>query len=165
MTLPIQPDIEATWRRGDKVQAIKQLREATGLGLAEAKAMLEDMLDGEPLAVDSATRQQLAPAIEAALARGDKLAAIKLLKDATGIGLKEAKDRIESGDPQQWQATGLETHAARPASDAHSAPGAAWQQPGYEPGRTQGTSAGQLALIGLVIAGLAAAACWYFGLL
>ncbi len=164
MTSHIRPDIEAAWRRGDKVQAIKQLREATGLGLAEAKNMLEDMLDGEHATVDSATRQQLAPAIEAALARGDKLVAIKLLKDATGMGLKEAKDRIESGDPQQWQADYRESHAASPASGTHPTPGAAWQQPGYEPGRVQGASTGLLALAGLVLAGLAAAACWYFGL-
>lgn len=165
MTQPIRTDIEAAWRRGDKVLAIKQLREATNLGLAEAKAMLEDMLDGEHVAVDSASRQQLAPAIEAALARGDKIVAIKLLKDATGIGLKEAKDRVESGDPQQWQASYRETHATQPTAGDGTTPSMACQQPDYEPGRVQGASAGQLVLIGLAIAGLAAAACWYFGLL
>jgi ribosomal protein L7/L12 len=34
-------------------------------------------------------------AVEAALAQGNKIAAIKLLREATGLGLKESKDAVE----------------------------------------------------------------------
>jgi len=38
---PLPPEIIAAWRRGDKIEAIKRLRMATGVGLAEAKSALE----------------------------------------------------------------------------------------------------------------------------
>ena len=42
---PISPEIEAVWRRGDKVVAIKLLRDATGWGLAETKQALEEAFE------------------------------------------------------------------------------------------------------------------------
>ena len=45
--------------------------------------------DGPPLTPGQAMR------IEAALAQGNKIAAIKLLREATGLGLKESKDAVE----------------------------------------------------------------------
>lgn len=42
--------------------------------------------------------QQTASQIEAALQRGQKIEAIKIYRDATHCGLKEAKDAIERGD-------------------------------------------------------------------
>lgn len=45
--------------------------------------------DGPPLTPEQAM------AIEAALAQGNKIAAIKLLREATGLGLKESKDAVE----------------------------------------------------------------------
>lgn len=37
MTQPLPRDVQMVWDRGDKILAIKLLREATGLGLKEAK--------------------------------------------------------------------------------------------------------------------------------
>jgi len=37
----------------------------------------------------------LSDEVKALLARGDKIAAVKLLRDHTGLGLKEAKDVID----------------------------------------------------------------------
>jgi ribosomal protein L7/L12 len=37
----------------------------------------------------------LSPELRAELAAGNKIAAIKLLREATGLGLKEAKDAVE----------------------------------------------------------------------
>jgi ribosomal protein L7/L12 len=37
--------------------------------------------------------------IEIALGRGQKIEAIRIYRDATGVGLKEAKDAIERADP------------------------------------------------------------------
>lgn len=140
MSAPIPAHVASLWRSNNKIAAIKRLREETGMGLAEAKHALESRLDGgdghEPPHEGAALRA----AIEAALARGDKIVAIKLLRDATGIGLKDAKDRIESGNPQQWL---VEAHWPNTPSHPASEPAgtAAWMAPGHEPGRVQSSGA------------------------
>jgi len=49
-----------------------------------------------PAPVSTDQRTVLAsPEIRAALARGDKIGAIKLVRDRTGLGLKEAKELVE----------------------------------------------------------------------
>ncbi len=168
MHTSITPEIEAAWRRGHKVEAIKLLRDATGWGLAETKHALEAALDHAGAAPHPATPTHLPAAINAALANGDKLAAVKLLKDATGIGLKEAKDRIESGDPSQWMASPAAYPPAHTAPSpsptvARATPTAAppaWSQPGFEPGKVETSFNGKRALIVLLLAALVAG--WYF---
>jgi ribosomal protein L7/L12 len=157
MSTPIPAPIAALWRNNDKIAAIKRLREATGMGLAEAKSALETQLDGDDGRELPGGAEALRPAIEAALARGDKIVAIKLLKDATGIGLKEAKDRIESGDPQQWLP---EPNAATSPGSTPAAPAAAaWMAPGHEPGRVRSSGA-WTAVFAVVLVLLLAG--WYF---
>ncbi len=39
---------------------------------------------------------ELPPEVQAALARGQKIEAIKLLREARGMGLKEAKEAVEA---------------------------------------------------------------------
>ncbi len=91
----IPPEVLAAWSRGDEVDAIRTLRERTGLGLKEAKAALES---GEysvllsPLVHPTA----LPPSVHAAIASGSKIEAIKLTREATGLGLKEAKEAVEA---------------------------------------------------------------------
>jgi len=83
--------------QGNKIEAIKRLREATGLGLAEAKQRVEG---GAPLGTGQSTLtasvHSLPAEVVAALARGDEIGAIRLLRSHTGLGLKEAKERIEA---------------------------------------------------------------------
>jgi hypothetical protein len=43
-------------------------------------------------------RPQTAAQIEACLRRGEKIEAIKIYRDATNAGLKEAKDAVERGE-------------------------------------------------------------------
>ena len=158
MSSPIPAHIASLWRNHDKIAAIKRLREETGMGLAEAKHALESQLDGGDDGAASAGSLGVSAAIEAALARGDKIVAIKLLKDTTGMGLKEAKDRIESGDPQQWLVEGnLAQHPATPPTVPPAAPN--WAAAGHEPGKVQssGTWTAVFAIVlALVLAG------WYF---
>ncbi len=82
-----------------KIEAIKLYREATGASLATAKTFIE------ALQHSLATRQQpsAGPSAEESVARvielletGDKIAAIKAYRDATGTGLKEAKEAVEA---------------------------------------------------------------------
>jgi hypothetical protein len=49
----VPPDVVDALRRGNKIEAIKRLREASGLGLAEAKGVL-DRLEGGAHAGQSA---------------------------------------------------------------------------------------------------------------
>ena len=96
------PSVVAAIKAGRKIEAIKLLREATGLGLKEAKDLVDcydaqgyaDFPDRPVAEVDSQSLQ-FDQAIVDALNRGRKIEAIKLLRQASGIGLKEAKDLVD----------------------------------------------------------------------
>lgn len=104
-TPAVAPPSEAGVRRllaaGDKIGAIKQYRELTGLGLKEAKDAVEAMDAGRALPVPSvpAKTPGLDPASDPEIRRlvdaGELIEAIKRYRTRTGAGLKEAKDAIE----------------------------------------------------------------------
>lgn len=90
--------------QGKKLEAIKELREMTGIGLKKAKEEIERLIAEREGREPTATTQQPVsghgpePGHEevAALARaGRKVEAIKLLRSQTGLGLKEAKEAVE----------------------------------------------------------------------
>lgn len=124
MSTPVPAEILSIWNSGSKVLAIKLLREQSGLGLAEAKQLLEsaDAKDS-PLAMNSAIPASAELRIHAAMASGNKLEAVKLLKEAAGLGLAEAKERID--EAMQGEPLNLETalHQPTPPNAASSAPG------------------------------------------
>jgi ribosomal protein L7/L12 len=98
MKYQIPPDVHAAWNRGDEIAAIRALREATGLGLKEAKEILDS--GGETVTISPAQPAATLPnEVYAAMARGDKIEAIKLARGATGLGLKEAKALIDAAAP------------------------------------------------------------------
>jgi ribosomal protein L7/L12/DNA-directed RNA polymerase subunit RPC12/RpoP len=92
---------------GNKIVAIKAIRETFVISLKQAVAMVDAMQRGEMVDVsqlklltptslhstklDPDTVQRLMSLIQS----GDKIAAIKLFREATGVGLKEAKNTIE----------------------------------------------------------------------
>lgn len=100
-------DVIDALRRGNLVEAIKKLR-AQGIGLAEAKARVEAHMRGFDTPADShrATRA-LPPDAARALARGDKIEAIKLARAETGLGLKEAKEWVDAQGVIPRMPTGL----------------------------------------------------------
>jgi ribosomal protein L7/L12 len=103
----LPPEVIDAIRRGNPIEAIKLLR-ARGLGLAEAKAYIDAHVRGfaTPTAAERATRA-LPPDAARALARGDKIEAIKLVRAETGLGLKEAKEWVDAqASPSQFP-TGL----------------------------------------------------------
>lgn len=91
---PLPPDVADALARGNKVEAIARMRAATGMSLASAK----DAVEGR--ASVHLGREFPAPAIPAdvltELARGNKVEAIRRLREATGLGLKESKDAIDA---------------------------------------------------------------------
>lgn len=98
--------------RGNKIGAIKAMREATGLGLKDAKDLVEALQrntsnvsiqsNDQPLSATASppqsselSREQVTE-IQYYVSRGNKIKAIKLLREATGMGLKEAKEMVEA---------------------------------------------------------------------
>lgn len=89
---------------GDKIKAIRLLREATGLGLKASKDTIE-ALERAPEAAPHPPAPHapafpfstaLPPAVLQALHAGQTIQAIRLLREATGMGLKQAADTIRA---------------------------------------------------------------------
>ncbi|TQF66326.1 hypothetical protein FK531_17565 [Rhodococcus spelaei] len=85
------------------IHAIKVLRDATGLGLSEAKAAIDAVARGEwvPSAgLDTAPPPAgwalLEPEVRALKQSGEPIKAIKLLRDRTGMSLREAKQTVDN---------------------------------------------------------------------
>ena len=110
-----------------KIEAIKLLRERFGLGLKEAKDMADGLARGrstefqvtfQPTAPLEADREE---DVRRLMAVGNKIEAIKLVRQQTGLGLKEAKDLVEA--MAAGQPVFLPTPAAAtPAAVTPSAP-------------------------------------------
>jgi polar amino acid transport system substrate-binding protein len=136
---PLPPAVIAALEKGKLIEAIKLLR-ASNIGLKDAKDLIENYTRGAP---QSAAAQSAAsfPAIAIggplpgtvveALQQGNKIEAIKRLRQLTGVGLKEAKDAVDA-----YQ----HTHTAS----------------GLSPGQVSDSGGGLWWIIAIVIAGLAA---------
>ncbi len=107
--------------RGQLIEAIKIVRQATGLGLKEAKDLVDAYRENPARVPDSqlddkldevARRHgvELPPAAIDALNRGNVVEAIKLVRQASQIGLQEARDAVRD------HAGGAVPRAARKAS-------------------------------------------------
>ncbi len=102
---PFQPQLgadatpEQLVRAGRKIEAIKRYRELSGLGLREAKDAIDAMERGGTVSLpakSSLLRQVNDSEIEAQIRSGHLIDAIKLYREKTGVGLKEAKDAVEA---------------------------------------------------------------------
>jgi len=81
------------------LMAIQVYREATGVGLAEAKQAVEEMMQMEATRPPSGMRDMDNPVLESKiksmLAKGKKIEAVTVYREEYGIGLKEAKDAVD----------------------------------------------------------------------
>ena len=94
MSIPLPEDVRGLLAKGKRIEAIRRLCEQTGLGLKEAVAAVEA---GEisPAAPPIGGNAELPPEVNEALAAGNTIEAIKRLRAATGLGLKQAKEIVE----------------------------------------------------------------------
>ena len=90
-------------RAGKKIEAIKLYRMLTNAGLVEAKAAVENLSAGGSIPSGQAEIQVDHPLpgdqnaeIRRLLQSNQKIEAIKLYRQKTGVGLKEAKDAVEA---------------------------------------------------------------------
>lgn len=94
---PLPADVLAALQRGGTIEAIKLLRESTGLGLKEAKDIIDRHASGQEVSVSAGvTPAAIPPDVAALMLQGNKIDAIRLLREQTGMGLKEAKDAVEA---------------------------------------------------------------------
>jgi len=141
-TDPLPPDVAAALERGETIEAIKLLRASTGLGLKEAKDVVDGHRAGTARPRPSVASMISLPfAVAAALKAGNKLEAIRLMREQGGLGLKEAKDAVETFDRQD--------SAAGPADGA--------------PGEVPRSRAGFWLVAALVAAALVLLARYLFG--
>ena len=97
--IDLETEMRALLATGRKIEAIKRARAATGLGLAEARDWVEAIERGDAFEVPALSAEGPADAydeVRALVAAGAKLEAIKRLREATGLGLAEAKARVEA---------------------------------------------------------------------
>ena len=89
--------------QGERIKAIKLVREANpGMDLREAMEAVDAYALGQEhfftatrAQAETAHSLQLPDAAIAAIARGQLIEAIKIVREATGLGLKEAKDLVD----------------------------------------------------------------------
>ncbi|MDB5806687.1 MAG: hypothetical protein JWN73_4009 [Betaproteobacteria bacterium] len=145
---PLPQQVLDALHRGEMIKATKLLRTATGLGLKEAKDILDAYERGR--VVEVPPPRAAAPAfgaaaqaasaktedVVAALRRGSKLGAIALMRQQTGLGLREAKEAVDALE----QRSGIMPN-------------------GLSPGEVPRAGAGTWMVVLILIA---AAGAWYF---
>jgi ribosomal protein L7/L12 len=92
----LPPDVLQALGRGQPIEAIRLLREATGLGLKDAKDAIDAHLRGESVMLPSAeTADATPPDVLEALQRGNKIEAVRRMRAHTGLDLKASKQRVD----------------------------------------------------------------------
>jgi len=118
MTAEPSEQLKAEVRRklaaANKIEAVKQLREATSMGLAEAKKAVEGIeaghlpISGGAKAMPSGLDESR---IKAMIERDETMAAIKLYRQTLGVDLKAAEEAVDALTAQLRATAGA--HRAR----------------------------------------------------
>lgn len=124
---PLPAQVRSALARNDTIEAIKLLREATGLGLKEAKDRIDAERAGpETLSLDTETPDTLIdtgalpPEVLDSVRRGNKLEAIHRLRIRTDMDLAMAKSLVEAAMAQM--ASQREAEAAPSPGQVQAAP-------------------------------------------
>lgn len=80
---------------GRKIEAVKLYREHTGTGLMEARLAIEALEQGKLPPSTETSQGDWQADVLTQLAHHRKIAAIKIYREHTGVGLKEAKEAVE----------------------------------------------------------------------
>ena len=160
----LPPEAIAALERGNFIEAIKITRDHTGMDLKSSKEAVERYANSEAGAHEqdagwnagqtNADHLQdsgpavVPPAALAALAAGKKVEAVRITRDATGLGLAEAKQLVDA-------------HMHPGAADVGLASSSASANPMLEPGRV--SSSGFKWLPVAIVVLLAVLAWFYLG--
>ena len=146
----LPPEVLAALDEGHTIEAIKRLRTATGLGLKESKDLIDAHQRGEEISIATraASPAHIPDAVCQALTEGNKIEAIRLLRDHKGLSLKDAKDCVDA----------MEQSMAEPASLGMGA-----VAPGLSPGQQPGGGVGNWIVVAVVLAITVVAYFWMRG--
>lgn len=98
----LQQRVRELYAAGRPVEAIKLIREHTGLGLKEAKSLGDALSSGRPLPVAPGhSRFDLASRVRELKAAGRTEQAVFLVRGETGMGQAEAERFVEAVDPEE----------------------------------------------------------------
>jgi ribosomal protein L7/L12 len=89
---PLPPGALAALERGQKIEAIRIVREEQGLGLREAKDLVEAHERASQRVSGGAA---LSGAAIAALQRGDQIEAVRIIRGELRLGLKDSKEIVD----------------------------------------------------------------------
>lgn len=92
-----QAEVKRLMATGQKIEAIKVYREATGVGLAEAKSAVESGLTDVQAAAPALSHspEQFEQEIVRRLTTDGTISTIKWVRDQTRMGLKDSKDLVD----------------------------------------------------------------------
>lgn len=115
--MPLPAAVLELLHAGNTIEAIKLLRESSGLGLKEAKDTIDRYLrDPSGSTALPAASTATAPGastlpadVVQAMRDGRKIEAIRLLREQTGMGLKDAKDAVEALPVEAMPLSALES--------------------------------------------------------
>lgn len=100
--MALEQEVQQLLTQNRKIEAIKRVREETGYGLKQAKDYVERLQQGYRVELSqggygagATVSPEIAAAARQLMAEKQKIAAIKLVRDQTGWGLKEAKEYVE----------------------------------------------------------------------
>jgi len=125
---PLPPQVLDAVRSGKTIEAIRLLREATGMDLKSAKDLIDAHARGAAASVSytqSPGGAKTVPAsVAEALQQGRTVEAIKLLREHGGLGLKEAKAWI--GAHSASSGTGTDGQELSPGEEPRAGNATGW---------------------------------------
>jgi ribosomal protein L7/L12 len=96
ITEDLERQIKLLLSQNRKIEAIKLVVDATHCGLKNAKDYIDNFESGKGnVSAEPVFEKDLDAKLLRLLADGDKLGAVKLYKDTTGLGLAESKDYVD----------------------------------------------------------------------
>ncbi len=88
--------VRSLLQKGKKVTAVKVVRNRTGWGLRAAKEFVDKLEKDDPYTRPAVSEFELTEKACSTLKRQGKIAAIKLVQQRTGWGLKQSKDFVDN---------------------------------------------------------------------
>ena len=95
LPVALPDDVRAAIAAGNQIDAIRLLRQHSGLGLAEAKAAVDSAKVARSASSPVEYGWELPREAKTALDQGKLLQALRVLRAAQGIGLKDAKAIVD----------------------------------------------------------------------
>jgi ribosomal protein L7/L12 len=98
-THELNPEVVLQLATQNKIEAIRLVRERTGMGLKEAKDYVEALSSDRPVPLPpspaTTASSDLDSEVRQLVSQGKLIEAIRLVRERTGMGLKEAKDYVD----------------------------------------------------------------------